>query len=200
MFYIKGKLQDSGGQNGANKVKEFLDVMDDEVEHSNRIITSMIDYARMPVHESEAADIQQLIDESIANAHLNDNIQVITEFDEDLPSVSLDGAMVSKALRAMIEKASESMPNGGNLEITAKQDGGNLILDIQDSGHGLAPSELTKVLDLLFSTRNRGVGFGLPIALQVVRGHGGSLDIVSTPGSGTTVTITLPLSKQPVSV
>ncbi|MDA1128418.1 MAG: ATP-binding protein [Chloroflexi bacterium] len=200
VYYIKGKLVDNGGSNGNNKVKEFLNVMDYEIEHSNEIITSMMDYARMPTHESEPVNIQELVDESMTNSNYNGAIMVSKEFDENLPAVSLDRAMVSKALRAMIENARESMPNGGTLKITAKQSGGYLVMDIKDSGHGIAPSELTKVFDPMFSTRNRGVGLGLPIAHQVMRWHGGSLEIVSAPGSGTTVTITLPLSEQTVSV
>lgn len=202
VYYIKGKLSGNGGSNGANRVIEFLDVMDDEVEHSNRIITRMMDYARMPVHESEAADIRQLVDESIAKMGLgiNEDIQILTDFEANLPTVQMDRDMVSKALQAMLENARESMPSGGTLDITAKQTGEDLVLEIRDSGHGIPSGELTKVFDPLFSTRNRGVGLGLPIAHQVVRCHGGSLEILSAPGSGTKVTITLPLLGQPATV
>lgn len=200
VYYIRGKLKGNGGSNGGNKVDEFLDVMDYEVEHSNEIITSMMDYARMPTHDSEPVKIQELVDESMANANYGGAIMVTTEIDENLPAVPLDRAMVSKALRAMFENARESMPNGGTLNITAEQSDGQVVMSIRDSGHGIAPAELTKVFDPLFSTRNRGVGLGLPIAHQVMRSHGGSLEIMSAPDSGTTVTITLPLSEQPVAV
>lgn len=200
IFYIRRKQKNNDASEDAKKIQLFLDVMDEAVDNSDRIITSMIDFARMPTNELKESDIRQVVENSISGITMGDQIQINREFEKDMPTLYLDSSMVSKTLAALFENSKESMPDGGTLDITAEITNRRMVLRIRDDGHGIDSSELSKVFDPLFSTRNRGVGLGLPVARQVVRRHGGALDISSTPGVGTTVTLSFPISEPAVTI
>jgi two-component system NtrC family sensor kinase len=87
------------------------------------------------------------------------------------------------------------MPNGGTLRVRSRfvQAEQMLTIDIADTGVGIPPEQLTKVLDPFFTTKEKGTGLGLSVVYGVIERHGGHLKIESAPGVGTTVTIRLPL-------
>ena len=86
------------------------------------------------------------------------------------------------------------MPGGGRLAVETRNDpnghGGEITF--RDSGEGIEPENLKKILNPFFTTKEKGSGLGLPIVKSIVEGHRGSLKIDSTLGEGTAVTITLP--------
>ena len=85
------------------------------------------------------------------------------------------------------------MSQGGVIDITTQPDGSRVLLRIVDTGHGIPTDFQTKVWDPFFTTKERGMGLGLPIVKGVVERHGGQITITSIPGQGTTATVLLPL-------
>lgn len=155
-IFILRKQNNGNTPDDHEKINTILDVMDEAINRSNRIITSMIDFARMPANELEETNIRQLVESPISSIDPSTGIQVNLDLKRNMPAVYVDTGMMSKALAA--------------------------------------------VFDPLFSTRNRGVGLGLPFARQVVRRHGGTLEVFSSPGAGTTIIPSIPISKPAVTL
>ena len=80
------------------------------------------------------------------------------------------------------------------MQVTAAAEAEAVRLTVIDSGSGIAPDMLERIFDPYFTTKPQGTGLGLPIALRIIQAHGGTLDVSSTLGRGTTVEVRLPIS------
>jgi PAS domain S-box-containing protein len=116
--------------------------------------------------------------------------------------VDADEGMLFQAFRNIVVNAAESMPTGGTVKITARNaesagslnGGQSIIISVEDSGAGIEENNIEKVFDPYFTTKNGASGLGLATAYSVIGDHGGLIDIKSSPGKGTLVSITLPAS------
>ena len=104
-------------------------------------------------------------------------------------------ADLSRAKMAIIENALESMPNGGELALEAKQRNSQLFINILDTGYGIRQEYLNSVYDPFFSSKTHGAGLGLAVVYQIVKNHDGDITIQSQEGKGTSVTIQLPVRR-----
>jgi signal transduction histidine kinase len=117
----------------------------------------------------------------------------------DLPAVSADLDGLTQALGALIDNAVKFSPNGGEINIAARAEDGQLRVSIQDPGVGIAPDQMYHVFDRYHHLESvgdhlfGGVGLGLPIAKQVVEQHGGNISVVSRRGAGSIFTLTIPI-------
>jgi signal transduction histidine kinase len=93
----------------------------------------------------------------------------------------------------LVENALEAMPDGGHLTLTGQRTTSHLVLAVQDTGMGIADEMLPRLFTPLFTTKTSGTGLGLYVAQEIVKAHEGTMEVTSTPGSGTTFTIHLPL-------
>jgi signal transduction histidine kinase len=113
--------------------------------------------------------------------------------------VNLDPTLFARALTNMIENALHAMPGGGTLTITARQAGDSAVVEVADTGVGMDADDLQKIFEPYFSTKATGTGLGLTIAKRNIELNGGTIDVRSERGVGTTVVITLPLALSAVS-
>ena len=105
----------------------------------------------------------------------------------------MDPEQFRQVLWNLCLNAVEAMPQGGELSVGATAvPGQKLEVWVTDSGHGIAPDDLTHVFEPFFSTKPGGTGLGLSLVHRIVQEHGGEVDVRSTPGLGTTFTVTLP--------
>ena len=96
--------------------------------------------------------------------------------------------------------AIESMPEGGTIAITVKQKDTVIEASIKDSGPGIGEEVLGRIFEYYYTTKDKGMGLGLPISYMIVKDHGGDIKVTSAAGQGTTFTIVLPASRGNVSV
>ena len=106
--------------------------------------------------------------------------------------VSGDRDQLSRAVANLVTNAVESMPNGGNVSVTARAVHNGIEVEIADSGSGIAPEMLARVFDPLFTTKRNAAGLGLSVAQQIIEAHGGTVHLDSISGVGTKVTFVLP--------
>jgi signal transduction histidine kinase len=102
---------------------------------------------------------------------------------------------IREVLVNLIQNAVDAMPEGGLLHIWVSENGDShehVRIHIRDTGLGIPESEVGKVFDPFYTTKPQGIGLGMAIAHKVIVGHGGSIDLTSVEGDGTTVTIELP--------
>ncbi len=137
---------------------------------------------------------------SLITKMLGPQITVETEFDAGGGKILADAVQISQLLLNLVANAGEAMPQGGRLRIaTSRESDRTLLLEVIDTGCGMSAEVKQRMFEPFFTTkpRGRGTGLGLGICLGIVKNHGGTLAIESSPGQGTTCRITFPLVVEP---
>ena len=124
---------------------------------------------------------------------LDDRVRLAVAVPATLPTLSVDPTLVSRAITNVVENALHAMPGGGVLTLVASADTSGVTLAIRDTGVGLDEAALARIFEPYFSTRASGTGLGMAIARRNVELNGGTVDVASRRGEGTTVTLRLPL-------
>ena len=191
VFYIKSRL--SGSQLLAENARlgEFLEIIDSEIESSNRMVTDLMDYSRVNPADLTATKLETVIDDALTQVGLNGNVAVIKEIDSNLPDVLADDEQLQRAFANLIKNAEEVMPEGGTLTISAKLVNTFVEVQFRDTGTGISDADLPKIMDPLFTTKAKGIGMGLPIVNRIVERHEGQLEVTSKVGEGTTFSLRL---------
>ena len=114
---------------------------------------------------------------------------------EDLPLVALDEAQIRQVLINLVKNALEAMPEGGRIEIEAREEKAGVALMVRDHGVGMDGEQKERIFDLFYTTKQRGSGLGLPLTQQIVVAHRGHIRCESSPGRGTTFTLFFPAAK-----
>jgi signal transduction histidine kinase len=94
----------------------------------------------------------------------------------------------------LINNAVDAMPNGGILKISIRENAKSVKLVFEDTGVGIQPDDLSKIWEPYFTTKKTGTGLGLAISKRIIEAHGGSIEISSTPGTGTCARVSIPFA------
>jgi signal transduction histidine kinase len=129
--------------------------------------------------------------EAEAQAHA---VRLTLQVPDGLPALVGDPPQLKQALINLVLNAIQATPPGGAVQVTAAAETEGLRIVVIDSGSGIAPDMLERIFDPYFTTKPQGTGLGLPIALRIIAAHGGTLNVSSTPGEGTTVEVRLPIT------
>lgn len=146
----------------------------------------------------EPVDLAVLASEAIAAFQTRAStagVALTVEAPADLPLADLDPLRIREVLTNLIANALRYTPTGGQIAVAIQTTSpGQLIVSVRDTGEGIAPDRLAHIFDRFYkSDESRGSGLGLAIVKSLVESHGGTIDAVSTPGSGTTFTFSLPI-------
>ena len=151
-------------------------------------------FASSPTAKRAPADVVELVTEVIDpyRTGLSDRIAIENRVNGSLPRVMVDRSLITRALANIVENALHAMPARGSLTLDAAADDGFVTVVIRDTGVGMDEESLERVFEPYFSTKAAGTGLGLPIARRNVEASGGTIEVTSAKGSGTTVTMKLP--------
>ncbi|HVE55737.1 MAG TPA: ATP-binding protein [Pyrinomonadaceae bacterium] len=180
---------------------EYLGLIRSEAFRCKAITNGLLDFSRVRTSDRLMIDLAELIKSSanlIAHQKRGNDINIKFEIDKDLPQINADGGQIQQAIIALATNAIDAMPNGGALTFRAKSANNRVTIEIQDSGVGIEPENLSKVFEPFFTTKEvgRGTGLGLAVCYGIITEHGGRLAVRSNVGIGTTFTIYLPIQKQ----
>ena len=190
VYYLKGKISKSGLSEKEPRLLEFLDIIDEEVESSDKIITNLLGFSRVGKPAVSSTRIEKVIDYALAHIQLPDNIWLVKELDS-LPEVAVDSDLIHQVFLNIFHNAIDAMPEGGELKIGAAEKEGFLQIRLSDSGHGIPKDILGKVFDPLFTTKAKGIGLGLAVCQTIIQRHGGNIAVESEEGKGTTFIVSL---------
>jgi signal transduction histidine kinase len=189
--------------------QEQLDVILEEVDRLDRRISHLLSFARPAPYRPLVERLPQLVEgvlPSFTELLKERGIQLSVALPPDLPEVRLDPMQLEQAVVEIVSNAIDAMAQGGTLTISGRHertgaDGGGreVVLEIRDSGQGIAPEVMSQVCEPFFTTRPEGTGLGLAIAKRYVEHNGGTLEVESTVGTGTVVRLRFAaLSAQPI--
>jgi two-component system sensor histidine kinase HydH len=185
------------------KRQEFAQLMINEVNKLNTVVENFLRLARFQRLNREKTNINELLKRmlQIADVQLKrKKISTSVHLSADLPEISLDVSQMEQAILNIFLNAAAAMPDGGTLDVSSdlqKLDGSaRIVVNVKDSGIGIAPEHLAHVFDPFFTTRPDGTGLGLPIVKRIVKAHGGSVEVSSEIDHGTLVSLTLPVNSE----
>jgi PAS domain S-box-containing protein len=193
---VKGFLQLISPEQLTPKYSEYRELMLDEVNRTNKLISDFVLLASpsAPIFKAvKLADLVEIAFELLHGSAVINNITLLNQV-TDLPEVYLDCEQFKHLLLCLYNNSAEAMPEGGIFTVHAIQVGEKVHLKVWDTGHGIPPDLTDKVFDPFFTTKEDGSGLGLSIGYQIVMNHRGSISISSRPNRGTTFTISLPFS------
>lgn len=166
-----------------------------ELNRINDLIENLLELARPPrmkyraIHATEILrQVTDLYRDELEQA----NIVLRIQEKEPLPEIRADSEHLARAFSNLVKNAKQAMPNGGTLTIAAQTGDQGLCLHFTDTGVGMDHLTLENIFNPFFTTKDKGTGLGLAITHKIVQEHGGTIQVTSTPGVGSTFTLTLP--------
>jgi two-component system sensor kinase FixL len=126
---------------------------------------------------------------------MSPEIQTEFRYSDPLPPVMADEHQISIAFRNLIRNARDAMPAGGTLSFDAEVGDETVMVSVMDTGVGIPPGDLAKIMEPLFTTKARGMGLGLSITCAIVEKNLGTLSVESEHGVGTRFQVTLQIGK-----
>jgi len=191
-YYLKMVLREP-----EPKVRESLDLLEKEVDVSDRIIAGLLDLARQKPPARRSVDVNGIVRGALSRAEIPGNVDVVSLFDDTLPAIQADPDQLDRAFANIILNAVQAMPEGGRLSVRSETPApGWVAVSFTDSGVGFSDEHLSRVFQPLFTTKVNGIGLGLAISRLVVEAHGGSIGVRSVVGAGTTFTVRLPAASE----
>ncbi len=174
------------------EVKKTLHILEKEVAASQRIVSSLLEFARPRPPVWRKVDINHVIEEALSRAVLPPNIQVVRQLDEALPPILADPYQLCQVFDNLILNAIQAMPEGGQLLVKSEmQSPERVCVSIADTGEGIAEEDIGEIFEPLFSTRAGGIGLGLTTVRTIVEGYGGTIGAESEQGQGSTFRVNL---------
>lgn len=179
---------------------ELLEIATHEVERLDAIVSHFLQAVRPVPPKLERLTIQGLLAESLAFMRPeieNRQIRVEATLPDEVPTVLADPDQLKQAFYNIIKNAMQAMPDGGLLQIVCSVGRDFVDVRFEDTGKGITPEEMSRLMDPYYTTRTGGTGLGLFIVDRIIRSHGGELGIESDE-QGAAFTIRLPLRERQV--
>ncbi len=193
------RLADGKGHS-PNEGHTLIKEMREEVCRIGRVIEDYLQFARLPKLQRQPVDLNAFLDQKLAFlcAELEQaNVKLRTHFDPALTTINADANQLWQAMLNLIRNSREAMPGGGELTISTRRDGEQMVLRVSDNGKGMTGEQLQRVFTPFFTTKKEGIGLGMVLVHQIVTEHGGHIECESTSGKGSTLSLFLPLVEKP---
>jgi len=171
---------------------------------AGELARQFLTFARGGDPVKKVTSLQQIVNETVSLVLRGSNVKSIIEIPDSIDVIEADEGQMSQVFHNIIINATQAMPGGGTLTVTAQNEklctentmslpGGSYVrLSFIDQGCGIPDGDLKRIFDPYFTTKSSGSGLGLATVNSIVGRHGGHIDVNSVPGTGTTFTIHLP--------
>jgi len=175
------------------------EVMRDEIRRLNHIIEEFLAFSKSRGMEMVPHDVIQLMKQIallMGEEAAAEGIAVHTRWKESSITIQMDVDKLKQAFLNIVKNAMESISGTGEVGISVERvDKHRVSVVVSDTGAGLSPEQIEKIFDLDYTTKEKGLGLGLPLAHEIIKGHGGEILVSSQQGKGTTFVIHLPTDR-----
>jgi signal transduction histidine kinase len=174
-------------------VKEYHGLLRAQIGLSEKIVSDLLDFARIKPPRRESVTLARVIDDQLARVSISEDIRVVRELPADLPHMHVDPVQIGQVVLNLLVNAMQAMEEkGGVLTLRGSMEDGRVRLDVIDTGPGVKPELQEKIFEALFTTKARGIGLGLAVSRSLAEANNGRLSLTSTPGEGATFTLIVP--------
>jgi signal transduction histidine kinase/CheY-like chemotaxis protein len=180
-------------------MREELGLIQEEASRARDIVRDLLQFSRQRDFMPEPADVNTVLEQVVGMVRRQGaltTVTVIEAFAEDPPMVEMDVPRIKQVFLNIINNAVYAMKDGGSLTIHTTADASSARIAFEDTGPGIPAEILGRIFDPFFTTKPEvsGTGLGLSVSLGIVQSHGGTIDVKSELGRGTTFTVTLPIT------
>lgn len=195
---MSSELEMLEGETDQDRLRSSLSVLQSQVQRIARIVREMQDFARRRGEDAAPVSIALAIEDALRLVRHDPRarrVQIHVEVEPSLPELTGVEDHLVMVLVNLLLNALDAMPTGGDLSVRAARRGHRVALDVVDTGVGMAEEVRRRAFEPLFTTKahGHGTGLGLSVSADIVRSMGGTIELDSAPGAGTTVRLTLPL-------
>ena len=190
VYFLQAMLTDAD-----DTTREYLGIIKDEISGAERIVSDLLDSVRTKPPRPEKVMVRDIVSMSTGKCAIPGNVELHTVYPETLLALSIDPLQIKQVFINLINNAVDAMPNGGTLDIKAEEDKGRseIRVSVRDTGMGIAPENMEKLFQPLYTTKARGIGLGLAVVKNLTEANGGRVEVESTQGAGTSFTVILPV-------
>lgn len=176
-------------------IEEFTQVIKDEVDRQNRVIQELLNFGRPSKPLVQKVFLNSLLEKVLtftAPMLRQDKIDLVKNLDSNLNYVHADPERIKQVFVNMIINAQQAMPQGGYLKISTYRQNGKACVEFADNGSGIDSEQLGQVFEPFYTTKEQGTGLGLSISYQIIKSHGGTIDVSSGINVGSSFIVCLP--------
>ena len=196
--------QSKVSQDDIEEAKELLEIVDNKIVELKKTTEQFLTLNRPRKLNVKPVNLNTLVEQILSEFALiaeEAKVQVIRNYDESLPNVPLDAALMRQTLFNFVQNSIQAMPKGGSIYITTlleqvDQDTGDVVIEIRDTGIGIPEEIQEQIYDAYFTTKDTtgGIGLGLAVSHQIITAHQGKIEVRSKMGMGTAFKISFPLN------
>jgi signal transduction histidine kinase len=186
-------------QNAPATVVEYLGILRTQIGLAERIVGDLLDSARVKSPQREPVAAADLFADQLKRIAIHPGITVNVDVPPDVPPLYVDRVQLGQVVLNLISNGAQAIGESkGTLTLRARGDGNRMaVLDVHDTGGGVAPENLDHIFEPLFTTKARGLGLGLSVARSLVTANGGEISVESEQGHGSTFTLRVPIAGAP---
>lgn len=198
--WMEDLLKEEEFQHSKNieEYKKSVEKIEYHVERARKVVHNMLGYARKMEPHLEDVDINRTINRTIdmlENYARINNIDIQTDLDTNIPIIAGDEAQLQQVYMNLISNSIDAIGKDGLIKVKSRRNDQNITVSISDDGPGIPPDQLKKVFDPFFTTKHKrkGTGLGLWICYSIIEKLGGTINLESKVGEGSTFTINIPI-------
>lgn len=177
--------------------EEFRGIIRKELARLNEMLNHFLAFARPETPRRKLTDLRDLgaevcnlVGGSLSTRHIQVRCKK-TDFPRSM--ISCDSNQIKEVILNLVLNAADAMQEGGEIELSATEQGESLVISVKDQGAGIPDEELQRIFDPFYSTKPSGTGLGLSIASRIIEQHGGRIEVSRNPDRGMTFSLILPL-------
>jgi len=186
LYILKGRVEDERARKHADRIGE-------QVTIANQIVSDLLDMIRDRPLETGPVDLAALVAGVVAAIPAPAAVRIVTEGLDALPAIAADASKLRQVLVNLVDNAVHAVGASGEVRIRGEQQGGAIVLVVEDTGPGMDPSIRDRLFEPLITTKAKGIGLGLPLVRRIVERHGGTVVYEDTAAGGARFIVRLPV-------
>jgi len=180
-------------------VSEELDVIEQAVGRAKVVTQKLLNFARKTPPKLAPCNVNRIIDDVVSGFIEREfevsNIALDKDYDMEIPKVPMDPDQISQVFLNLINNARDAISGTGKITLSTRRDNGFVRVSVIDTGSGMSSEQMKNIFIPFYTTKEvgKGTGLGLPVSLSIIESMGGTIEVQSVPGAGSSFTVVLPV-------